>query len=128
VKHNISEQDFFLVIQFRHLPQFLIQRLRIPGVVCQLFLRTTILTADSPAGNAFDAAFNLPAIQDTQRRRTIQRCLHSAGAGGFNWRLRRIESDIHAGGKQFAQRHIIIGQIHDFHVIFQSCGFISKSS
>ena len=64
-------------------------------------------------------AFHPPAIQNAQTRHSVQRRFHSAGAAGFQRKLRRIQPQVHAGGNFSAHFHVVVVQKYDLHGSFQ---------
>jgi len=59
--------------------------------------------ADSPAGNTFDAAFDPPSVQNTERRDAVEGRFHAASAGGLHGWQGGIEPGIDTGGEQLGQ-------------------------
>src|SRR3989338_11332189 len=94
--------------------QLVIQRVGVFGPVVVARHAGILVSAYRPAGYAFDASFTPPAVQDAERRDTVDGGLHAAGARGFERGLRRVEPEVHAGGDQLRQVDAVVFQINQF--------------
>lgn len=81
-----------------NLSELLVKRLSILGRAVFRFLALRY-AVNGPAGDAFDAALNPPAVEHAQAGHAVQRGFHSAGATGLHWRQRGVELHVHAGGE-----------------------------
>ena len=77
---------------------------------------------DGPAGDAFDAALDPPAVEDRQAGHAVQRGLHAAGAGGFVGTARSVDPDIHARGEERAQLPGVVLEIDDLQQVAGELG------
>src|SRR5262245_22384292 len=92
--HNI-EKALPITIEERHnnLFEFVIERYGILGVVIACD-QAAMTGANRPARHPLDAAFQPPAIKDTQRGYAVQRRFHATGTGGLQRWLWRVEPDV----------------------------------
>ena len=68
---------------------------------------------DRPAGHAFDAPLDPPAVEHRQIGHAVERGFHAAGAGSLERRQRRVEPHVHTGSQHLCQRHVVFGQVDD---------------
>ena len=68
---------------------------------------------DGPAGDIVGAAFDPPAIEDTERRDAVEGGLHAGGAGGFIGAARGVDPDVDALGEFGAESPVVVFEVDD---------------
>src|SRR5215471_3283393 len=94
VTHD-TEEVLLVAIEQRQddLLEFVIERRCILGTVI-VYVQATVISPNRPSRNPFDAAFQPPAIQHTQRGHPVECGFHAARTGGFERWLWGVEPDI----------------------------------
>ena len=108
--HDAPPLVRLLIIEGKdYLIQVVVERLRLAGVLVVIGYR--------PAGDAFDPAFDPPAVEDAETGHTVEGSLHAAGSRGFVGTLGRVEPEIYASGEQGAESPLIVFEIDDLQQI-----------
>jgi len=107
VTHDVYETiGLFVEHGYDHVLQLVVQR---GGMDASIIVSTIV--PDRPAGDVFDAPLDPPAVQDAERRNSVERRFHAARPRSLHRRTGRVEPDVGSRGHQPGKRHIVVRQV-----------------
>ena len=120
VRHYIAKLFGLIVEQWNDcLLEFIIKRSCVFDIITSGF-RFMGIVPNRPSRLALNASLNPPAIQDAERRDTIQCCLHATRARGLHWRKRSVNPNIDTRCDQLCQLNIVVLEVDNFDILLQS--------